>query len=123
MQEVFLRAMRSFGSLRDPTRARAWLLQIARRACIDQHRRRKKTVPISAQAPGRARLPDPRIHRLHEALSEIPDNYREVILLYYMDGRNCAGVADCLGITCAAVRQRLVRGRLMLHDLLMEDSR
>ena len=33
-----------------------------------------------------------------------------------LEGRQCAGVASCLGISESAVRQRLVRARLMLHS-------
>jgi RNA polymerase sigma-70 factor (ECF subfamily) len=59
--------------------------------------------------------------RLHEAIQKLPQNYREAIVLYYLDGRNCSGVATSLGTTEPAVRQRLVRARAMLHDLLQEE--
>jgi len=52
------------------------------------------------------------------AIAALPDSQREAITLYYLDGRNCAGVAAALGISEPAVRQRLLRGRLMLHRLL-----
>ncbi|MHC4363507.1 MAG: hypothetical protein ACYSTZ_11825 [Planctomycetota bacterium] len=45
-----------------------------------------------------------------------------MISLYYLDGCNCAAVAMSLGITNAAVRRRLTRARLMLHELLAEDQ-
>ena len=63
---------------------------------------------------------NPACERLHEAIQKLPQNYREAIVLYYLDGRNCSGVATCLGMTEPAVRQRLVRARAMLHNLLEE---
>ncbi|MHC4444505.1 MAG: RNA polymerase sigma factor [Planctomycetota bacterium] len=60
--------------------------------------------------------------RLQAAISKLPEDYRETISLYYLDGRKCSGVAESLGISEVAVRQRLVRARLMLHDLLVEDE-
>ena len=123
MQDVFLKAISNFHSLRDHSRVRAWLLQIARRTCIDHRRRRvlRATIPDDVPAPTVSSGPD--IERLHAALAQLPEDYRETIALYYLDGRSCAGAAESLGISEAAVRQRLVRARLMLHDLLTEEKR
>ena len=124
MQEVFLKAFTRSDTLRDHTRARQWLLKIARRLCIDHFRRRRAHRPIAdADAvPVSAECGDERIVRVHAAVSKLPDGYREAVSLYYLDGRDCAGVAWSLGISNAAVRRRLVRARLMLHELLVEDK-
>jgi RNA polymerase sigma-70 factor, ECF subfamily len=121
VQAVFLKAVAHASDLREPGRARAWLLQIARRQCADLHRRRKHTEPLGAEpsaAPG-GDVAD--FRQLHEAIQKLPESYREVITLYYLDGRDCAGVAAALDTTPVAVRQRLFRGRAMLHDLLAEE--
>ncbi len=120
LQAVFLKAIAKTSSLREPARARAWLLQVARRACVDFHRRRKPVQPL-VEEPSTPATADPLGERLHEAIQKLPQNYREAIVLYYLDGRNCAGVAASLGMTEPAVRQRLVRARAMLHDLLQEE--
>ena len=124
MQDVFLRAFTKIGTLRDHTRARQWLLKIARRRCIDHYRKRRDCYSIAeAEAvPARPDHGNEHIAFVHSAVSKLPDGYREVITLYYLDGRDCAGVALSLGITEAAVRRRLVRARLMLHELLVEDK-
>ncbi len=124
MQDVFLQAFTKIDTLRDHTRARQWLLKIARRMCIDHFRKRRTYYPI---AEGEAVLAKPdhgnkHIARVHSAISKLPDGYREAITLYYLDGRDCAGVARSLGISNAAIRRRLVRARLMLHELLVEDK-
>ena len=121
-QEVFLKAFRKLDHLRNQGRVRAWLIRIARNACISHHqRKRPRTSSILDEIPAPSKS-NPLVDRLHEALSRLPDEYRETISMYYLGGRNCATVAASLGITEAAVRQRLVRGRLMLHDLLGEDK-
>lgn len=121
-QEVFLKAFTKLDRLRSQERARAWLIRIARNACISHYRRKRlSTLSILDEiaAPSKS---NPLVDRLHEALARLPDEYRETISLYYLDGRKCATVAASLGITEAAVRRRLVRGRLMLHDLLGADK-
>lgn len=121
MQSVFLKASGKISSLRDPARVRGWLLQVARRACIDLHRRRKPAEPLVDEPPTAPPRDNALCERLHEAIRDLPANYREVIALYYMDGRDCASVATSLGITEQAVRQRLVRARAMLHNSLQGD--
>ena len=123
MQETFVRAFAKLDSLRDPDKARPWLIQIARRLCVDHLRTRKPTSVITDKLPARLEAPDPRIEHLHTALAKLPDDFRETIMLYYLDGRSCAGVAATLGISEGAVRMRLLRGRVMLYDLLTGDKR
>lgn len=122
MQEVFLKAITKLNALKDPGRARTWLMQIARRMCIDHYNKHSMTQPISNDIPAPTKTEDERIERLHEAIIKLPDDYREPITLYYMDGHNCASVAQSLGISEYAVRSRLVRARLRLHEILSEDS-
>jgi RNA polymerase sigma-70 factor (ECF subfamily) len=118
MQAVFLKAIAKISSLREPARARAWLLQTARRECVDFHRRRKLLEPLleepSAPAPGANAV----CEVLHDAIGRLPQDYREALVLYYLEGRNCSSVAASLGIGELAVRQRLVRARAALHRLL-----
>jgi RNA polymerase sigma-70 factor (ECF subfamily) len=122
MQEVFLRAVTKLKTLRDENRARPWLLQIVRRTCIDYYRKRPPTQTLASDVPAGVDCIKEQVKRVHEAITELPEQYREPIALYYLDGRNCAGVARTLGISEQAVRQRLVRARLMLHELLSEDK-
>jgi RNA polymerase sigma-70 factor (ECF subfamily) len=121
MQAVFLKSIAKASGLREPARVRAWLMQVARRMCVDFHRKRKQTEPLLAEPPTRPLHGEVACERLHEAIQKLPQNYREAIVLYYLDGRKCSSVATSLGIAEPAVRQRLVRARAMLHNLLQED--
>lgn len=122
MQDVFLKAIAKLDTLRDHSRVRAWLLQIARRTCVDHYRGRRPAVALPDDVPADRERNNPAIKGLHAAMSQLPNNYRETIALYYLDGRSCAGVAQSLSISEAAVRQRLVRARLMLHDILVKEE-
>jgi RNA polymerase sigma-70 factor (ECF subfamily) len=122
MQQVFLKAFTRLGTLKDPSRVRSWLLKIARRTCIDYYRERRPTQTVSENTATQHDYGNEHITRLHAAISKLPKHYRETIALYYLDGQKCASVARSLGIKEAAVRRRLVRARLMLHDLLLEDE-
>ena len=121
MQAVFLKSIVKASSVREPAKVRGWLMQVARRLCVDVHRKRKPTEPLVADPPMPTAPDEIRCQRLHEAIQKLPENYREAIALYYLDGRKCASVAASLGIAEPTVRQRLFRARAMLHDLLQED--
>ena len=121
MQAVFLKAIAKASTVREPARVRAWLLQVARRLCVDFHRKRKQAEPLldePSTSPPHGAVP---CEHLHAAIQKLPQSYREAIVLYYLDGRNCSSVAASLGTTEPAIRQRLVRARAMLHDLLQEE--
>jgi RNA polymerase sigma-70 factor, ECF subfamily len=120
-QAVFAKAIAKASNVRDPARARGWLLQVARRACVDFHRRRKPAKSLVDEPAASTADENAVGGRLHEAIAKLPASYREAIVLYYLDGHDCAGVAASLGTTESAVRQRLVRARAMLHDLLEEE--
>jgi RNA polymerase sigma-70 factor (ECF subfamily) len=121
MQEVFLKAVSKLNTLRDPGKVRGWLLQIARRTCIDHYRRRVRSQQIPDDIPAPEDDTENRIARLHRAISQLPESFREPISLYYLNGHNCASVARTLGISETAVRSRLARARLRLHEILTED--
>jgi RNA polymerase sigma-70 factor (ECF subfamily) len=122
MQDVFVKAFTKLDTLRDRSRVRGWLLQIARRTCIDYRRRRATELQAAQEAATERHHMDKRVLRIHKAISRLPDAYREPIALFYLDGRDCRGVAQALGISDTAVRSRLSRARLQLHDLLREDE-
>ncbi len=122
MQDVFVKAIRNVNTLRDPQRVRGWLVQIARRVCVDRHRKKRPTQPLHPNIPAPQPADGEEIARLQTAIAGIPKQYREVICMYYLDGRNCGRVAESLGVSESTVRQRLCRGRLMLHDLLVKEQ-
>jgi hypothetical protein len=57
---------------------------------------------------------------LAEAMGELPDETREVVALFYSEGRSVRQVADLLGMREDAVKQRLARARARLREAMME---
>jgi len=123
MQNVFIKAISKLETLNETSRARAWLMQIARRMCIDYHRNRPaKAEQISENIESPSNENSKQISRLHEAISKLSEEYREPITLYYLNGQNCPSIAKTLEISQETVRTRLVRARLQLHKILSEDK-
>lgn len=57
---------------------------------------------------------------LAEALDELSDDAREVVTLYYREGRSVRQVADLLGLREEAVKQRLSRARSRLRETMLD---
>lgn len=123
-QETFLTAWQRIGQLGNPQSFLPWLRQVARNRAIDhvraQRYRETPVDPLDALAavaaspqhgPAEQFVTDQDARQLAEALDEIPETSRDVLLLYYREGEDTREVAALLGITEAAVRKRLQRGR------------
>jgi RNA polymerase sigma-70 factor, ECF subfamily len=123
VQEAMLRAWRARKELRESTSIRAWLLTIVRRENARLHeRKRLPTVDIdevvasqdSALAQDDA---DPEIADLRRAILELPDEYREPLVLQVLGGFSTGEIAKELGLTVPAVLTRLFRARNKLREM------
>jgi RNA polymerase sigma factor (sigma-70 family) len=134
-QEAFVEAWRDLPRLRDPSRVGSWIAGIARNlartwARHTARRRQRETAAIAAPAEA-VPTPHDRVVEgetqslVRDALEDMPDAYREVLVLYYVHGRSVADVATGLGISEDLVKQRLSRGRRALRASLetrVEDA-
>jgi RNA polymerase sigma factor (sigma-70 family) len=123
-QEAFLTAWRKIHDLREPEKLRSWLGQIARHAALGNLRRQRKHDPLdqasatadSAPAPDEATASEEEAALVRDSLSKLPETYRLPLVLYYRDGQSVRAVAEALGVSEDAVKQRLARGREMLRE-------
>ena len=61
-------------------------------------------------------LTDPENCGILDALMTIPEKYRIVMLLYYVEGYPTADIAQMIGKSASAVKMRLQKGRKLLED-------
>jgi RNA polymerase sigma factor (sigma-70 family) len=126
-QDAFLQAWRNIRSLREPEKLRGWLAQIARNSAKGQLRSRKEVEPFDPETelvdsnptPDAATASAEEAELVRKSLADLPENYRTVLVLYYREGQSVRAVADTLGISEDAVKQRLVRGRDMCRDRML----
>jgi len=120
-QDAFLIAWRRLGELRELDRLPAWLCGIARNLARDTRKRVPRDVVdveyvLDTTTPYDA-LSDAESDRIiATALGQVPDVYREPLVLFYYEERSVEDVARYLGITPATTNKRLSRGRRFLAD-------
>ena len=120
-QDTFVIAWRRLAELRDHRRLPAWLCGIARNLARDVRKHVRRETPGDVEAM-HATTPYDELTELESerivaaALAEVPDIYREPLVLYYYEERSVDDVARSLGITAATTNKRLSRGRRYLAE-------
>ncbi len=134
-QETFFRAFRSLGSLSEPAAFLGWILRIAQNLVRDRIRGRRSMVSLevlgdaverAASAAGRPEIPDferdleaaEETEQVMKALAELPEMYREVISLKYLQGLDGKAMARLLGEPEGTIRNRLFRALEKLRSRL-----
>lgn len=120
-QDALIILYRKIGTLRAAAALASWMFQIVRNECI---RRTRLTFhgPVatgaleeSAEDAAIARL---EIARIVESIAELPPEQRAVLVLRDVQGLSGAATAQALGLSRAAMKSRLHRGRERLHSQL-----
>lgn len=122
MQETFLKAWRAMDRLPRQADAKAWLMRIAINTCHDIHRskwfRHTDLRRALEDLPPQLTAVLPEDHTLLLEVYDLPEKYKQVLLLYYYQEMTLEETAACLGISRSAVHQRLIKARSLLKGRL-----
>ena len=106
VQDALLRALRAYPRLRHADHLRAWLYRVTTTAAIDLHRSRRRELPTGEPPP--VATHDTYDEGAFEALiAPLPDGARAALRLRFVDDLDYEGIADRLGISAVAARQRV----------------
>jgi RNA polymerase sigma factor (sigma-70 family) len=122
-QTTFLNAYRSLEQGVKPRKPSNWLLTIASNAIKQRYRQeqsRPRQVELDDRIPHAEPEDDdgPSVGELLTALSKIPPQQRQAIVLREFEGRSYAEIADILGVTTSALETLLFRARRSLAEEL-----
>jgi RNA polymerase sigma-70 factor, ECF subfamily len=117
MQDVFLLAFERVDALRDGGFFGGWLATIARRRAVDYHRARRPTEPLPDEI-GRDDAERAEAERVLRAIRELPEAYRETLVLRLVEGMSGPEIAEQVGMTKDSVRVNLHRGMALLRERL-----
>jgi RNA polymerase sigma-70 factor (ECF subfamily) len=125
-QQVFLVALERLDQLRRPESARSWLFAILRN-CFLKTWQRREAVSAAALGLNLDGLPAAAndgaavdAARLHEALGELPPDYRAVLVMFYFDDCSYREIAEELQVPMGTVMSRLARAKRHLRARLFE---
>lgn len=138
VQEIFISAHRSLGSLSNPGAFRSWLYQIARNACLDEARRRSRQdelilgwdefpppderIVIHNQSADGAASQREELTHLTQALDGLPDSQQEALVMREIGGLSYAEIGRRMRLSRPAVESVLFRARRGLKGEFSEIS-
>ncbi len=139
VQETFLKAYEAWDSYTLGTECRGWLFTICRHTFYRRQRREERQV--TCDDPELEALAAAAVHAsarqggygdlftrfdisdaIDRAIAELPEAFREVVLLVDVHDQSYEGAATALGVPMGTVRSRLFRARRLLQEALMSHA-
>ncbi len=122
VQETFIRFVRKQPSFRDHEHEKAWLLKVAGNQCRDILRRRSRHPSADIDEVVVPAAEEPHKSAVLDALMTLPEKYRTVLLLYYVEEYDTRKIAKLIGRTPSAVKMRLKKGRELLTEAYRKET-
>jgi len=139
VQEAMTKAYRSWDKFKSGTNCRAWLFKIMTNMFINEYRS-KSRAPVSLSVDdiddgflygqlslaGSQRTPEEDLFNrildddVKNAIAELPEDYRLVVVLSFVEGFSYQEIADIVDLQLGTVKSRLHRGRKLLQKKLYD---
>ncbi|MCD6248962.1 MAG: sigma-70 family RNA polymerase sigma factor [candidate division Zixibacteria bacterium] len=139
VQEAMIKAYRSWDKFELGTNCRAWLFKIMTNLFINEYRSKSRT-PVSLSVDdiddsflygqlsmaGSQRTPEEELFNrildddVKNAIAELPEDYRLVVVLSFVEGFSYQEIADIVDLQLGTVKSRLHRGRKLLQKKLYD---
>jgi RNA polymerase sigma-70 factor, ECF subfamily len=120
-QESFLRIWKSMERYRGEAALGTWIFSVTRNVCLTAISKRaaRRSAPIEEAERATPPAPD-RERDMLRLVRQLPENYRRVIMLFYMEERSYEEVARMLDLPVGTVKTHLHRARLELATMVKE---
>ncbi len=120
-QEALIVLYRKIGTLRATAALASWMFQIVRNECIRRTRLAlRRPIPAATTEPSAedAALARLEMQRIVDCVARLPAEQRSVLVLRDIQGLSGAATAQALGLSRAAMKSRLHRGRETVRSQL-----
>jgi RNA polymerase sigma-70 factor, ECF subfamily len=117
LQDALLRALRAYPRLRHADHLRAWLYRVTTTTAIDHHRSRRRELPTE-EVPVVATHDTYDEGAFETLIAPLPDTAQDALRLRFVEDLDYEGIADRLGISAVAARQRVSTAVRTLRERL-----
>lgn len=127
VHEAFIKVAKNIDKFGDVDRieTKRYLISIVKSTAIDIYRKRNRQQeneiiyePEKVENKKIAYLETEEENSILQVIYDLPEKYREIIILRYSTGLEYAEIANILGITEETVRQRISRGKKKMERAL-----
>ncbi len=123
LQDVFCKYMSKQPSFKSEEHRKAWLIKVAVNRSKDVLRRKKREAAFGYSDEVNEQTADTEENfGVLEKIFALPEKYKEVFVLHYLENVSVLQISELLGISSSAVKMRLMRGREALKDVLQKEG-
>lgn len=120
IQETMITYLQKKSEFKDAEHEKAWLITVASNKCKDLLRFRVRHPMIDLEQIQEFAAEDSDSGIL-EALMTLPEKFRIVLILYYVEEYRIEDIAKVIGKTPSAVKMRLQKGRSLLEKVYRKE--
>ena len=120
VQETVIKYYRKAPAFEDAEHEKAWLIKVAANRCRDMLRFRARHPQTSDECLAKL-WRESSDSGIMEALASLPEPYRLVLTLYYIEEHRIEEIAKIINRTPSAVKMRLQKGRKLLENRYREE--
>ncbi|MDE6707055.1 MAG: RNA polymerase sigma factor [Oscillospiraceae bacterium] len=121
VQEVFLKYFTRAPEFDSENHRKAWLITVALNQCKTIHRQKKRSIPTEPELLKISETISQENHAILDALMQVPEKFRIVLILYYVEGYKIQEIANLIGKSSSAVKMRLSKGRKLLETIYRKE--
>ncbi len=118
VQDVFVKYAEHHVLWHSDEHERAWLIRTTINRCHDLYRKQKIRLHQPLDKITDLPAPDDTASGVLEAVHALPETFRDVVVLHYLEGYSIQDVAKILSLSVSAVKMRLSRARDLLRTQL-----
>ncbi len=120
LHETFIKVHLKSESLRDEVNLRSWLFRICSNILMDHYRKNKMEVSTEINIDNEKEDDHSPEHCLLPLIKNLPEIYRNALILSEIKGLKQAKVAEILKISVSGAKSRIQRGKKMLQEGFMD---
>lgn len=120
VQEILIKYLKKAPAFEDAEHEKAWLIRVATNQCRDMLRFRSRHPVINIEEINEF-TGEKSDSGIMEALMTLPDKFRTVLLLHYVEEYSVREIASIIGKTASAIKMRLQKGRKLLREAYQKE--
>jgi len=124
-QEIFIRVWKGLAGYRGAASMSTWIYAIGRNTCLTELKHLASRPRVCQEGAGLDRATEPTAEpdglagvEIHALLGHLPERYRQVVTLYYLEEKSYQEVAEMLGIPLGTVKTFLHRAKKELVEII-----
>lgn len=120
VQETLIKYLQKTPDFNDKEHEKAWLIKVASNKCKDMLRFRARHATIDIESICEF-MQDSSDSGILEALMTLPEKFRIILVLYYVEQYKTDEIAKMIGKSSSAVKMRLQKGRRLLKEIYRKE--